>query len=108
MIMNAKTIAIVSYITIIGWLIAYFQHKNSKKKSALASSHAIQSLGAFIFGKYSYVDRFSTLDIACFPNFSHQKRRSEACSADRDLFEEKFNFLTKNKKSSKIYYFLLK
>ncbi|MGS2760892.1 DUF4870 domain-containing protein [Sinomicrobium sp. M5D2P9] len=47
--MNAKTISIVSYITIIGWIIAYFQHKGSEQKSELASYHLGQGLGVFIF-----------------------------------------------------------
>lgn len=47
--MNAKTISIVSYITIIGWIIAFLQHKNSEQKSALASYHLGQGLGVFIF-----------------------------------------------------------
>jgi len=47
--MNAKTISIVSYITIIGWIVAYFQHKGSTQKSTLASYHLEQGLGVFIF-----------------------------------------------------------
>lgn len=47
--MNAKTISIVSYITIIGWLIAYFQNKGNSVKSDLASYHLGQGLGVFIF-----------------------------------------------------------
>lgn len=47
--MNAKTISIVSYITIIGWIIAYLQHKGTEQKSKLASYHLGQGLGVFIF-----------------------------------------------------------
>ncbi|BDW93642.1 hypothetical protein MACH07_24740 [Flagellimonas marinaquae] len=47
--MNAKTISIVSYLTIIGWAIAYFSNKNNDSKSELASYHLGQSLGVFIF-----------------------------------------------------------
>ncbi|QDH79614.1 DUF4870 domain-containing protein [Echinicola soli] len=47
--MNAKTISIVSYITIIGWIVAYFQHKGTTEKSKLASYHLEQGLGVFIF-----------------------------------------------------------
>lgn len=40
---NGKTAAIISYFTIIGWLIAYFAlHKN--QKTALASFHLRQTL----------------------------------------------------------------
>src|SRR5690606_9057723 len=45
--MNSKTIAIVSYITIIGWLIAFFQYKDNK--TPLAKYHLEQALGVFIF-----------------------------------------------------------
>ncbi|MDR2274802.1 MAG: DUF4870 domain-containing protein [Sphingobacterium sp.] len=47
--MNNKTTAIVSYITIIGWLIAYFSYKNRAEKDAYLSYHLEQSLGVFIF-----------------------------------------------------------
>ena len=47
--MNAKTISMVAYMTIIGWIIAYFQHKGSESKSTLASYHLEQGLGVFIF-----------------------------------------------------------
>jgi uncharacterized membrane protein len=44
---NGKTTAIVSYITIIGWLIAYFAMHQSKKTS-LGSYHLRQTLLLFI------------------------------------------------------------
>ncbi|MBL7701479.1 MAG: hypothetical protein JNM14_04475 [Ferruginibacter sp.] len=44
---NGKTTAIVSYITIIGWLIAYFaMHQNNK--TSLGSYHLRQTLLLFI------------------------------------------------------------
>lgn len=43
--MDKKTISIISYITIIGWLIAYF---SNKEKSSLAKFHLKQSFGLFI------------------------------------------------------------
>jgi uncharacterized membrane protein len=43
---NDKTAAIVSYITIIGWLIAYFGM--NKPKSSLATYHLRQTLLLFI------------------------------------------------------------
>ncbi|WP_289024481.1 DUF4870 domain-containing protein [uncultured Salegentibacter sp.] len=48
--MSVKTISIVSYLTIIGWIIAYFSNKNQDSKSELASYHLGQSMGIFIFG----------------------------------------------------------
>lgn len=47
--MNDKTISIVSYITIIGWFVAYFQYKDKDQKSPLVSYHLTQGLGVFIF-----------------------------------------------------------
>lgn len=41
--MNGKTIAIVSYITIIGWVIALILNNN--EKNSFASFHIRQSLG---------------------------------------------------------------
>jgi uncharacterized membrane protein len=44
---NGKTVAILSYITIFGWLVAYFaMHKD--KKTTLGSYHLKQSLLLFI------------------------------------------------------------
>lgn len=44
--MNNKTLSIVSYITIIGWLIAYFSGKDTA--DSLLKYHLKQSLGLFI------------------------------------------------------------
>lgn len=46
--MNNKTLAMVSYVTIIGWLVAYFSYKSQAEKSSLVSYHLEQSLGIFI------------------------------------------------------------
>lgn len=43
--MKQKTIAVVAYITIIGWIISYLEFKKSKEKSALANYHLGQSMG---------------------------------------------------------------
>ena len=48
--MNNKTLAIVSYITIIGWLIAYFSYKDSITKNDLTKYHLKQSLGLGVVG----------------------------------------------------------
>ncbi|SFE80128.1 hypothetical protein SAMN05518672_110135 [Chitinophaga sp. CF118] len=47
--MKNKTLAIVAYITLIGWVIAYFQYKNNNEKSSLVRYHLAQALGIFIF-----------------------------------------------------------
>lgn len=44
--MDKKTISIISYITIIGWLVAYF---SNSEKSSLAKFHLKQSFGLFLF-----------------------------------------------------------
>ena len=45
--MTNKTLSIVSYITIIGWLIAYFSYKDKSEteKSTVVNYHLKQSLG---------------------------------------------------------------
>lgn len=44
--MNNKTLSVVSYITLIGWLVAYFSGKD--KADALLKYHLRQSLGLAI------------------------------------------------------------
>lgn len=46
--MKNKTMAIVAYITIIGWIIAYLEFKKSPEKSRLVNYHLGQALGIFI------------------------------------------------------------
>jgi uncharacterized membrane protein len=46
--MDAKTISWVSYITIIGWIIAFVQYGNTNPKSSLATFHLRQSFGIVV------------------------------------------------------------
>jgi uncharacterized membrane protein len=46
--MDKKTVAIVSYITIIGWVIAYLQYKDKFKTDDFVRYHVKQSLGIAI------------------------------------------------------------
>lgn len=46
--MNNKTVAIVAYLTIIGWVIAYLSYKKSSEKSSLVKYHLGQALGVFL------------------------------------------------------------
>jgi uncharacterized membrane protein len=46
--MDQKTIAWVSYITLIGWIIALVSYNNSPEKSSLARFHIKQSLGLML------------------------------------------------------------
>jgi uncharacterized membrane protein len=48
--MDKKTLSIISYITIIGWIIAYVNYNKSTEKSSLTSYHLKQSLGIGILG----------------------------------------------------------
>lgn len=48
--MNNKTLSIVSYISIIGWLISYFSYKDKSPKSPLVNYHLKQSLGVAVLG----------------------------------------------------------
>ncbi|GAA4807553.1 hypothetical protein GCM10023231_40960 [Olivibacter ginsenosidimutans] len=45
--MNSRTIAIIAYVTIIGWIVAYILYRDNR--SALAKYHLEQALGVFIF-----------------------------------------------------------
>ena len=45
---NAQVIAVVSYITLIGWIVAFLLYQNDK--SELAIYHLRQSLGILILG----------------------------------------------------------
>jgi uncharacterized membrane protein len=47
-IMDKKTVSIISYITIIGWVIAYFSYKNDATKPSLVRYHLKQGLGIAI------------------------------------------------------------
>lgn len=64
---DAKTAAIVSYITIIGWLIAYFALYKDKK-SSLAGFHLRQSLMLHII---SFVLYIITRSIGYNPGFMY-------------------------------------
>jgi uncharacterized membrane protein len=46
--MKNRTMAIVAYITLIGWIIAYLEFKKSIKKSNLVNYHLGQALGVII------------------------------------------------------------
>ncbi|SFW16961.1 DUF4870 domain-containing protein [Chitinophaga sancti] len=46
--MNQKTLSILSYVTIIGWVIAYIKGKELQPKSELVTYHLKQGLGFFI------------------------------------------------------------
>ncbi|WP_036945632.1 DUF4870 domain-containing protein [Pseudanabaena sp. PCC 6802] len=48
--MDAKTTAWVSYLTIIGWIIAFVTYSNMNSKNSLARFHLRQSFGIFAIG----------------------------------------------------------
>lgn len=47
--MSNKTLSILSYITIIGWIIAFVKGKDLNPKSDLVNYHLKQGFGFFIF-----------------------------------------------------------
>jgi len=47
--MNNKTLSILSYVTIIGWIIAFVKSKDSSPKSDLVTYHLKQGFGIFLF-----------------------------------------------------------
>lgn len=46
--MNNKTLSILSYITIIGWIVAFIKSKDLTPKSDLVSYHLKQGFGIFL------------------------------------------------------------
>jgi uncharacterized membrane protein len=46
--MKNKTMAIVAYITIIGWVVSYLEFKKTTEKSKLVNYHLGQALGIMI------------------------------------------------------------
>ena len=48
--MNKKTLSIISYITIIGWIIAYVNYNKLTVKDSLTRFHLKQSFGIAILG----------------------------------------------------------
>lgn len=63
--LRKKTISILSYITIIGWVIAYFNYKK-KNKSSLIKFHLEQSLG---LGILSIITNLVIILIELFFNY---------------------------------------
>jgi len=53
--MDKKLIAVISYITIIGWVIAYVLNQDPKNKSSLATFHLRQTFGLFLSGLIAFV-----------------------------------------------------
>lgn len=53
--MDAKTIAWVSYLTLIGWIIAYVSYGNLNPKSSLATYHLRQSFGIMVTSLVIYI-----------------------------------------------------
>src|SRR5690242_6222099 len=47
--MTNRTTAIVAYITVIGWVIAYLEYRKSTEKSGFVHYHLTQALGLMIF-----------------------------------------------------------
>jgi uncharacterized membrane protein len=64
--MDAKTTAWVSYLTIVGWIIALVTHNNMNPKSSLATFHIRQSFGLFATGFALYLVFFMLIFIVPF------------------------------------------
>ena len=56
--MDKKMISIISYITIIGWVIAFIVYGNNPEKSSLAKFHLKQSLGLAVLGVLNTIASF--------------------------------------------------
>lgn len=67
--MDAKTTAWVSYITLIGWIIAFATYTNANPKSSLATFHLRQSFGLFITSVVLYAGFWAMVFILPFLSF---------------------------------------
>jgi len=63
--MSNKTLAIISYITIIGWVIAFIQNNDKNPKDELVTYHLKQSFGFFILA--IAVNLATTIIVAIVP-----------------------------------------
>jgi uncharacterized membrane protein len=64
--MDQKTISWVSYITIVGWIIALISYNSSPDKSSLARFHLRQSFGIFATAFALYISIFILIFIVPF------------------------------------------
>jgi len=64
--MDQKTISWVSYITLIGWIIALVTYNSSNDKSSLAKFHLRQSFGIFMTGFALYIAMFILIFVVPF------------------------------------------
>ncbi len=64
--MDQKTIAWLSYITIIGWVVAIINYNSSAEKSSLARFHLRQTLGLFLTGMALYILQFTLIFVFPF------------------------------------------
>ncbi len=53
--MDQKTIGIVSYITLVGWIIALITYNGNPEKGSLARFHLRQSIGIMLTGAVLYI-----------------------------------------------------
>ena len=67
--MDQKTISWVSYLTLIGWIIALINYNNSPVKSSLARLHLRQSLGLMLTWLAIYIFAMMTAFIVGFFGF---------------------------------------
>jgi uncharacterized membrane protein len=64
--MNAKTMAIVAYITLIGWIVALVTYNGDATKPSLTRFHLRQAFGLIVMGFVFYIVYFMLLLMAPF------------------------------------------
>lgn len=110
--MKQKTMAIVAYITLIGWIIAYLEFKKAAIKSKLVSYHLGQSLGLIItsillsiissvvlailpaLGSVFYLILFIPFVLMLFGMIAANNELEKPVPLIGKLFEGKFNFIS--------------
>lgn len=108
--MNNKTVAIVAYLTIIGWVIAYLSYKKSSEKSSLVKYHLGQAFGVFLvslvlsilsavilsiipsLGIISYVVSLISLVLMLLGVITASNEVERPVPLVGEIFEGKFNF----------------
>jgi len=109
--MNNKTLAVISYFTLIGWIIAFIMYNNSTEKSPSVAFHLKQSFGLAMFGiaagiigrilvsiSLSLSIIYSILGIACFVLFiigviNAASDKDKYLPLVGDFFDKQFNFI---------------
>jgi len=110
--MKTKTMAIIAYFTIIGWIVSYLEFKKTAQKSSLVNYHLGQALGLMIasivlsivcsiilwlipaLGAIFYLVMLFPLILLLFGAIAAANEIEKPVPLIGKVFEGKFNFLS--------------